>query len=89
MRLAVHQCHRSGAYRAPFGNRRTTVRDVPRVVSTGEVRIGSLTLIAHQLSDGQRVIDHQSVVDFFTALENGTLLLSKEDADAIASLVKL
>lgn len=61
---------------------------MPTAVSTSELRLGSLTMKVHHLDDGRRVIDAESYAEFFAALENGTLLLSQEDADAFARAVR-
>lgn len=62
--------------------------DLPTVVSTAEVQFGSVTLLVHHLSDNQRVIDAESVAAFFAALEDGTLLLTEDDALRLAEAVR-
>jgi hypothetical protein len=59
--------------------------DVPTVVSTAEVQIGSLTMRVHHLSYDRRVLDAESLEAFLRGLSDGTLLL---DPDAGEKLVE-
>lgn len=58
--------------------------DLPTAVSTAVIRLGSIEMRVHHLSDGRRVIDAESMADFFTALEDGTLLFSEETGRELA-----
>lgn len=63
--------------------------DIPTVVSTAEVRLGSVTLRVHHLSNNHRVIDAESVAAFIAALEDGSLLVTEtEAAEMVAALLK-
>ena len=61
--------------------------DLPRVVSTGEFRLGNLVMRCHVLSDGQRVIDGDSFAAFMAWMEDGGLV-TYDDAIALAKLIK-
>lgn len=54
--------------------------EVPHSIATNEIKIGSVTLVVHNLSNGQRVIEGASVIEFFKAMENGEVL---DEADAM------
>jgi len=42
--------------------------DLPFAVWSGEFRVGGVTLKCHVLSDGTRVIERESVAEFFNML---------------------
>ncbi len=62
--------------------------DIPTVVSTATVRIGSLDMVVHQLSDGQRIIEAESMHAFMEALENGTLIVSPDESMKLAKAIR-
>ena len=43
-------------------------------IRSADLKIGNLTIKAHVLNNGKRIIEEQSVIDFFYALENESLL---------------
>ena len=57
-------------------------------VSEAELNIGSVTLRVFHLSNGKRVIDEQSMIDFMSALESGSLTLSAEDAIKVVQVIR-
>ena len=63
--------------------------ELPTVVHTAEVQIGSVTLRVLHLSNNQRVIDAESVAAFVSALEDGSLLLTEADATELAAAMLL
>ena len=64
------------------------MNEMPTSIATSTVKIGHVELIVHQLSDGRRIIEEDSFLAFFKALEDGSLFLTPEDADSIARAVQ-
>ena len=56
-----------------------------KAIKSGIVRLGNLEIKCHVLENGQRVIEEQSVIDFFEFLESGTLLTQREAEDFAAN----
>jgi hypothetical protein len=48
--------------------------DLPRSVWSGEFKLGSVTMKCHTLDNGQRVIEQESVLEFFAAIEAGAVI---------------
>ncbi len=53
--------------------------DLPTAIWSGEFQIGSVKLKCHVLDNGQRVIDAESVDEFFRFLDDGAPLPSSMD----------
>lgn len=62
--------------------------DIPTVSHTGEVTIGSVTILVHRLDNGLSVIDADSFEALLTAMASGQLLLTDADAMKLAKVVK-
>ncbi|MEE9160003.1 MAG: hypothetical protein V3U60_16660 [Gammaproteobacteria bacterium] len=60
--------------------------DLPQVVHSGTVNIGSFELTVHVLDNGKRVIDEEYLCGFFEFIENGGPLTEK-DGLALAKLI--
>ena len=60
---------------------------LPQVVRTADVQIGCIAIRVHHLSNGERVIDAESMEALFAALGDGTLLLSADDGMKIARAI--
>lgn len=60
--------------------------DIPTSVRSGSFSLGGVTLTFHVLSDGQRVIEHQSMMDFLEAL-HGDAKVSDADALSLAKFI--
>ena len=52
-------------------------------IKSGTIKLGELELKCHVLEDGQRVIEEQSVIDFFKWMESGNF--TDEDANKFAT----
>ncbi len=65
-----------------------TEENLPHAIAEGSVRIGNVELRAIQLDNGQRVFEAESIEQFFAALEDGSLALTKEDAEAVMDLMR-
>lgn len=61
--------------------------DIPQSISTATMRIGSVELVVHQLDNGQRIIEADSMNALFAAMEDGTLEISPDDAMELAKVV--
>lgn len=59
---------------------------IPSAMSTAEVQIGNVVLRVHQLDNGQRVIDEQSIGAFLIAMEDGSLTLNEDDFAKLAEV---
>ena len=44
---------------------------LPRTIWSGEFNLGGVTMKCHTLDNGQRVIEQDSVLEFFAAIEAG------------------
>ena len=53
-----------------------------------DLNIMGFVLKCHVLSNGERVIEADSIAEFFQHLENGEVRLSKEDALSLAKFLK-
>lgn len=58
----------------------------PKSISSGTVEVMGVDLVVHQLDNGQRVIESESVEAFFKALESGREM-TPDEADKLARLL--
>lgn len=63
-------------------------KNMRKVIKSGELKLGSLTLKTHVLDDGTRIIEEQSMIDFLEWMEKGELMDTQEDKSQLEELAK-
>lgn len=63
-------------------------KKIPASTRQYDLNIMGFVLKCHVLNNGERIIEADSIAEFFQHLENGEVRLSKEDALSLAKFVK-
>ncbi len=61
--------------------------NIPKSIMQGELKIGNFILKTHVLDDGRRIIEEESLIEFFAYLANGGRVTT-EDGEGLAKFIR-